>query len=68
MNGQFWKESLNSDSHHFHQYQQSEQSPLILAYWTQTMATTYDVGNPAPDLGQVHNCDGVNVIPALLSW
>jgi hypothetical protein len=25
-----WKESLNSDSHEFHQYLQNEQSPLIL--------------------------------------
>ena len=25
-----WKESLNGDGHQFHQYQQNEQSPLIL--------------------------------------
>ena len=26
------KESLNSDGHQFHQYQQNEQSPLILTH------------------------------------
>jgi hypothetical protein len=25
-----WKESLNSDGHKYHQFQQNEQSPLIL--------------------------------------
>jgi hypothetical protein len=29
------KESLNSDEHQFHQYQQNEQSPLISIYLTQ---------------------------------
>jgi len=27
-----WKESLNSDGRHFHQYQQNEQSPFILTH------------------------------------
>ena len=31
-----WKESGNSDGHQFHQYQQSERSPLILTKWTVT--------------------------------
>jgi hypothetical protein len=31
---QLWKESLSSDGHQFHQYQQNEQSPLILAELT----------------------------------
>ena len=30
-----WKESLNSDSHQFHQYQQNKQSPLILTEVTE---------------------------------
>ena len=34
-----WRESLNSDGHQFHLYQQNEQSP------------TYDVGNPDPGTG-----------------
>ena len=34
-----WKESLNSDGHQFHQYQQNKQSPLILTemYWVNIM-------------------------------
>ena len=31
------KESINSDSHQFHQYQQNEQSPLILTVHTNSM-------------------------------
>ena len=31
----YQKESLISDGHQFHQYQQNEQSPLSLAHWTQ---------------------------------
>jgi hypothetical protein len=30
-----WKESLNSDGHQFHQYQQNEQSTLILSEFTE---------------------------------
>jgi hypothetical protein len=30
-----WKERLNSDSQQFHQYQQNQQSPLILTEWIQ---------------------------------
>jgi hypothetical protein len=29
-----WKENLNSDGQQFHQYQQNEQPPLVLKYWT----------------------------------
>jgi hypothetical protein len=29
------QESLNSNGHQFHQYQQNKQSPLILSHWTQ---------------------------------
>jgi hypothetical protein len=30
-----WKESLNGNGHQFHQYQQSEQSPLIVTELTE---------------------------------
>jgi hypothetical protein len=45
--------------HQFHQYQENEQSPLILAELTEhkTNTTTYDVGNPDHGLGQA--CNGV---------
>ena len=44
---QLWKESLICDGKQFHQYQQNEQSPLILIPWSQC-----DVGNPDSGLGQ----------------
>jgi hypothetical protein len=41
------QESLNSDGHQFHQYQQNEQSLLILTELIEHKKTmTYDVGNP----------------------
>ena len=50
-----WKESLNSDGHQFHQYQQSEHSPAILTEFTEhENTTTRDVGNPGSSLGQAH--------------
>ena len=54
------KESLNSDGHQFHQYQQKELNTKI--------PTTYDVGNPYPGLGQAQKYGGVkpfNGIPTL---
>jgi len=38
----------------FHQYQQKEQSPVILTELTVYKKTcmTYDIGNPGPGLGQ----------------
>jgi hypothetical protein len=46
-----WKESVNIDGQHFHQNQQSEQSPLILTDWTQNKTTTYyEIRNPGPGL------------------
>ena len=46
------KESLNSDGQQFHQYQQNEQSPLILTHWTHKKETkAYGIGNLDPDLG-----------------
>ena len=33
--GRLWKESLNSDGHQLHQYQQNKQSPLILTELTE---------------------------------
>ena len=35
INIRLWKESLTHDGHQFCQYQQNEQSPLILTQWTQ---------------------------------
>ena len=55
-----WNESLNRDGHQFHQYQQNEQSPLILSHWTQETTMIYDFGNPGPGLGQAHECVGLN--------
>jgi hypothetical protein len=48
-----WKESLKSDGHQFHQYQQNEQTALISTELAeQKKKMTYDVGNPVPGLGQ----------------
>ena len=51
--------SLNCDSQQFHQYQQNEQSPLILTLNGKKIATTYDVGNQDPGLR--HTQKGVGV-------
>ena len=51
------KDSLNSDGHQFHQYQENEQSPLIR---TLNTTPTCDVGNPGHDLWQAHNLAGLN--------
>ena len=59
------KESLNSDGQQFHQYQQREQSPLTFTHWSQKKTTTYDAGNPYPDLGQAHKCGGVKLVTNL---
>ena len=59
-----WKESLNSDGQQFHQYQQSEEFEDIkgairitshLKAFNTNNTTTYDVGNPGPDLRQSQN-------------
>jgi len=68
----FWKESLNSDGHQLHQYQQSKQLYLIFnhsfkQWWpinsiniiktnTEKKPTTYDIGNPGPGFGQAKKC------------
>jgi hypothetical protein len=61
-----WKESLNSNGQ---QYQQNEQSPLILTQCTLNRGTSaYDAGYPSPDMAQAQQCDvlkGVNGIPTL---
>ena len=55
------KESLNSDGHQFYQYQQNQQSSLILTDLTEHKKTmTYDVGNPGPGLARARKCDGLN--------
>ena len=64
--------TLYSDGHQFHQYQQNEQSPLILSELTEHIKTmTFDLGNSGPGLGQAQKCGGVkqvNGTPTLLSW
>jgi hypothetical protein len=51
------KESLTSDGHQFHQYQQNEQLPHIFSELTENKKMkTCDVGNPGPGLGQ--KCGG----------
>ena len=56
INVYWWNESLNSDGHKikFHQYQQNEQSPLILTELTKHNKNhdIYGEGNPSPGLGQ----------------
>ena len=61
-----WKESLNSDGHQFHQYQQNEQAPLVLTELTEhkKKTTTYDVGNTGPGLGQAQRCGRVKHVHA----
>ena len=50
----WWKESLNSDGH---QYQQNEQSLIILTEQTEHKnTTTCDVWNSGPGLEQAHKC------------
>ena len=56
------KESFNSDGHQLHQYQQSEQSPLIL-----TEHITCDVGNQSPGLGHPQTCGGVKPVNEILT-
>jgi hypothetical protein len=68
-----WKESLNSDGQQFHQYQQSQQSFIILSYYTLQRTTTYDAGNQGDGLGQARKYGGnkpVNVIAifCLVNW
>jgi hypothetical protein len=46
---------INSGGHQFHQFQQNEQSSLILTELTEHKnPMTYDVGNPIPDLVHAH--------------
>jgi len=68
------KESLNSDGHQFHQYQQNEQSPVILTELTEhkkrPLHHTCDIGNPGPGLEKAQKCDGLkplNGMPTLSS-
>jgi hypothetical protein len=61
------KESLNSDGHQFHQYQQNEQLSLIITELTENKPQ-HDIGNGGPGLGQTQQCGGVkpvNGIPTL---
>ena len=55
--------NLNSDGNQFQQYQQNEQSSLILTELTENKkAMTYDVGNPNPGLQQAQICGGVKLV------
>jgi hypothetical protein len=57
------KESVNSDGHQLHQYQQNEQSPLTLTGLVEHKnTTTYDAGNPGRCLGQAHTFGGIKPI------
>jgi hypothetical protein len=59
-----WKESVYTGiyGHQFHQYQQSEQSPLILTELNELKKTmTCDIGNPGLGLGQAQKCGRGNV-------
>jgi hypothetical protein len=56
-----WKESLYSDGH---QYQQTITSHLTS--WKQKKATTYDVRNLGPGLGQTQKCDRFKPVNGIL--
>ena len=62
-----WKESLSSDGHQFHQYQQNKQSLLIFTELTEhkKKTMTYDVGDPGPVLGWAQKCGRVK--PVIIS-
>ena len=45
-----------NDGQQFHQYEEKEQSPLTSKYLTSEKTTTYDLGNPKPDLEQAQQC------------
>ena len=57
-------ESLNSECHQFHKYQQNKQSPLIINEYKKTMI--YDVGNSGPGFGQIQKCGGAKPINGIL--
>ena len=57
-----WRERLNSVGQQFQHNQQTKQSPLIVAHWTQKNTMAYDVGNPGPGLGQRHTYGGVKLL------
>jgi hypothetical protein len=47
-----WKERLKIDGQQFHQYQENEQSPLILTHWTQKRPRDMKLGSQILALGQ----------------
>ena len=60
-----WTESLNSDSHQFHQYQQNEQPSLILTELTEHIKDhdihmTLEMQDPG--LGQPQSCGEVKPV------
>ena len=60
------KESLNSDSQQFHQYQQNELHPSrqLIEY---KASTTDDVENLDPGVGQVQTYGEINPVNGILS-
>jgi hypothetical protein len=56
---ELWKESLNRDGYQFHQYQQNEQSSLILIELNEHKK------NPGPGLGQAHECGEVKLVKGI---
>jgi len=57
------KESLNSDCHQFHQYQQTNNLLLVLLNSLNTKKPTiYGIGNQSRGLGQAQQCGGVKPI------
>jgi hypothetical protein len=60
------RKSLNA--HQLNQYQQSEQSPLILTKLAEHKKNTaYDVRNPGPYVGQVHTLGGIKPVNGILT-
>ena len=60
----YYEEKVSTDDHQFHQYQQNEQSPLILTELTEhkKKPTTYYAGNPGACLGHAQQCGGANPV------
>lgn len=52
-----FKRKFIKDCHQFHQYQQNQQSPIILTELIEHIKTiTHDVLNSGPYLGQTRKC------------
>lgn len=58
------KNSLSTGGHHFHQYQQNEQSHLTLNIVT---TKTYKVGNLSRGLRQAQSCGGIKPVNVIIT-